>query len=188
MKPSNAFAQGLAAALITLAGSASAGLTAGAGITALQDGNATPLGADSGYAPGAGANVTTLSDSDLEFLTADYAIGIDFFSSGLLQLYDNGGVGLAGTTVLSFDFSGLGEALAAVSVDGSALLGGSLSASVLDGHTLQLTLTDLRLADTFGPLSLQLRTQSVPEPAPMALLAAAALAASLQRRGASRRG
>ncbi|HSW07450.1 hypothetical protein [Aquabacterium sp.] len=180
------FARLLAAAALALAAvGASAALTPGASITALQDGSPSLLGADSGYAAGPGSNVTALSDSDLEFLTADFAIGIDFFSSGLLQLYDNGGSGLAGSTVLAFDFSGLAAPLGSVSVDLSALLSGSVTATLLNDHTLQLTLSDVQLADSFGPLGLQLQT--VPEPAPLALLAAAALGAALQRR-AGRRG
>lgn len=156
-------------------------------ITALQDGQPSVLGADSGFAGGAGSNTTALNDADLEFLTADTLIGIDLFSSGLVQLYDNGGGGLAGSTVLQLDFGAL--LFDGVSVDLSSLLGGSINATLINPHTLQLTLTDLQLDGSFGPLNLQLQqAQSLPEPAPLALLAAAALALALSRRAATRRG
>ena len=181
------------AAALTLLGTAAMAFGApillpqGTLITALQDGQASVLGADTGFAPGAGSNVTALSDTDLEFLTADTLVGIDLFSSGLVQLYDNGGTGLSGSTVLQLDFGAL--LFEGVSVDLSSLLGGSINATRINPHTLQLTLTDLQLDGSFGPLNLQLQqAQSLPEPAPLALLAAAALALALSRRAATRRG
>lgn len=177
----------VAGGVLACAGSAAwAALTPGTLITGWQDGQPTLLGNDSAYTAGPDAHITTLSDTDLEFLSADAAIGIDFFSSGLLQLYDNGGAGLAGSTVLLFDFAGLAAPLTDVGIDLSTLLGGSISASLIDGDTLQITLTDLNLGDQFVPLNLQLRAQAqdLPEPTPLALLAVAALGAALTRRPA----
>jgi hypothetical protein len=187
MRPLHTLRRGLAAALLaSLGGAASAALTPGTVITGLQDGQATLLGNDSGFVAGPNSNVTALSNIDLEFLSGDAVIGIDFFESGLVQLYDNGGAGLAGSTVLRFDFAGLLAPLVAVSADLSTLLGGSVSAELIDADTLQITLTDLNLGDQFVPLSLQLRAQAqeLPEPAPWALLALAALGAALTRRPA----
>lgn len=183
MTPRHLFAAAsLAAALLAAAGPAAAAptpLPVGATVTALQDGQPSLLGLDTGFAPGPGSNVVALTDGDLEFLSADFAIALDLFSDGLVQLYDNGGSGLAGTTVLQLAFSGLLAPLASVSVDAAALAGGSVAATLLDGHTLQLTLSDVQLAGGFGPLDIRL---AVPEPSPLALLAVASLGAALLRR------
>lgn len=159
-------------------------LQVGTQVTALQDGAADVLGLDTAFAPGPGSNVTALTDTDLEFLSADYAIGIDLFSNGLVQLYDNNGAGQFANTVLTLAFAGLATPLGTVLVDSAALAAGTLDATLLDDHTLQLTLTNVRLVDAFGPLSLTLgaAVAAVPEPTPLALLAAAAAGAALLRR------
>ncbi|NRF66973.1 Ig-like domain-containing protein [Aquincola sp. S2] len=146
-------------------------------VTARQDGQASLLGLDTGFQPGAGSNVVTLTDSDLELLSADFTLAIDLFSSGLVQLYDNGGTGWSGSTELTLSFAGLLAPLGSVSVDHSMLAAGSIDATLIDGgHALKLKLTDVQLRDGFGPLNLQLN--SVPEPATIALIAAALGAAA----------
>jgi hypothetical protein len=160
-------------------------LPEGTPVTVLHDGSADVLGLDSGFAAVPGSNVSALTDTDLEFLTADFMIGIDLFSSGRIDLYDNGGAGLAGTTVLQLSFAGLLAPLSAAALDLSALAGGTAEATLLDDHTLQLTLTDLAFREPFGPLRIDVTAASVPEPAPLTLLAVAALgalgASALQR-------
>jgi hypothetical protein len=167
------------------AGAAPTPLPEGTPVTVLHDGSANVLGLDSGFAAGPGSNVSALTDADLEFLTADFIIGIDLFSSGRIDLYDNGGAGLTGSTVLQLSFAGLLAPLSAAALDVSALAGGTAHAALLDDHTLQLTLTDLQFREPFGALRIDVTTASVPEPAPLALLAVAALgalaASALQR-------
>jgi len=152
-------------------------LPAGTPVTVLHDGNADVLGLDSGFAAGPGSNASALTDADLEFLTADGLIAIDLFSSGRIDVYDNGGAGLAGSTVLQLSFAGLPAPLSAAALDLSALVGGTAEATLLDARTLQLTLTDLQFREPFGLLRIDVAAASVPEPAPLALLAVAALGA-----------
>jgi hypothetical protein len=166
-------------------------LPVGTPVTVLHDGSAGVLGLDTGFAAGPGSNASALTDTDLEFLTADGLIAIDLFSSGRIDLYDNGGAGLAGSTVLQLSFAGLLAPLSAAVLDLSALVGGSAQAMLLDGHSLQLTLTDLQFREPFGMLRVDVSAASVPEPAPLALLAAAALGALgalVQRRAVRRPG
>ena len=100
---------GLAAALAlgALPAAQAAGVPVGTVITGSVSGATSGLlGLDSGFTPGPGSNITALSAADLEFLTDDFAVGIDFFSDGLVTVYDNGGTGLiAGSYTLSFDFA-----------------------------------------------------------------------------------
>jgi hypothetical protein len=169
------------------AGAAPTPLPEGTPVTVLHDGSADVLGLDSGFAAGPGSNVSALTDADLEFLTADFMFGIDLFSSGRIDIYDNGGSGLAGSTVLRLSFAGLLAPLSAAVLDVSALVGGTAQATLVDEHTLQLTLTDLQFREPFGILRVDISAASVPEPATLALLAAAALgmlgASALQRPG-----
>jgi hypothetical protein len=166
-------------------------LPAGTPVTVLQDGSASVLGLDTGFTAGAGSNTSALTDTDLEFLTADFMFAIDLFSTGRIDIYDNGGSGMTGSTVLRLSFAGLLAPLSAAALDVSALVGGAAQATLLDEHTLQLTLTDLQFREPFGMLRVDLGAASVPEPAPLALLAAAALGmvtASRLRRPARRCG
>jgi hypothetical protein len=169
------------------AGAAPTPLPEGTPLTVLHNGSADVLGLDSMFVAGPGSNVSALTDAELEFLTADFVIGIDLFSSGRIDLYDNGGAGLAGTTVLQLSFAGLLAPLSAAALDLAALAGGTAEAMLLDDHTLQLTLTDLAFREPFGPLRIDVAVASVPEPTPLALLAVAALgalgASALQRPG-----
>ena len=183
---------GLAAALLSLAGLGSAQASAtplplGSEITATLNGSAEALlGSRAGFAALPGSNITPLRDDDLEFLSADYELAADLFSSGLIRLYDNSGTGLwAGTRVLTFSFAGLLTPLGSASLaDLSQLLSGQVQASLLDAHTLQITLQDVQwqASTDFGTVDLQLNSAELPEPASAALLAAAAAAALASRR------
>lgn len=183
---------GLAAALLCLGGLAATPAHAtpvpvDTEVTGSLDGSpAKLLGSQSGFQSVPGSNITPVRDDDLEFLSDDFELAVDLFSSGLIRLYDNGGTGLwAGTRVLNFSFAGLLTPLGSVSLgDLSQLVSGQVQASLLDGYTLQITLQDLQwqASADFGTLEVQLNSAELPEPASAALLAAAAAAALASRR------
>lgn len=180
MDPQRMLQAGCAALLSLAALTAQAGpFTPATQVSGLQNGSSPLLAWDgSGYSAGA----TAVSDSELEFISADYALAVDFASDGRLRLWDNrDDASAALNEVLRFDFSGLDLDLAALAwVDVAAVTGGSLLAEVIDGRTLQLTLRNLTLAATFSTLDGQL--SSLPEPSPLALLALAGTAAALSTR------
>ncbi len=151
-------------------------LPEGSVITGLANGSAAGLlGLDQGFAAVAGSNVTALAAADLEYLTADYAIGIDFFTDGRVQVYANTDDGtLPGVTVLEFSFAGLNEAFSGLAMaDNSAITGGNVALQVLGPQSLRLTITDLTMQAPYASFTAQVST--VPEPA-AAWLAAAGLA------------
>lgn len=162
-------------------------LPAGTQVSGLYDGGATPLlSLDSGYQA---AGAASLSDAfgDAEFLSADFGLLVDLGSDGQLRLADNGGGGLAGSHSLRLSFAALPLPLRAVAVaDASELLSGQLLVLRPDGATVELHFADLQFVSPFGGVTLQLAT--VPEPASLALLAAAALAAGAARRRHTARG
>ncbi len=166
----------LAAACLGSAAVQAAPVPVGTVITGQVSGASSALlGLDHGYADEAGSNVTALSDGfgDLEFLTADYAVGIDFTSSGLLQVWNNSGVAaLPGTYALTFSFAGLTQPLSGfVGLDLSGISSGGVSLARLDDHRIALTLNDLTFNGSFGSFTAQLNVAAVPEPASGALLA-----------------
>ncbi len=166
----------LAAACLGSAAAQAAPVPAGTIITGQVSGASSALlGLDHGYADEAGSNVTALSDGfgDLEFLTADYAVGVDFTSSGLLQVWNNSGVAaLPGTYALTFSFAGLTQPLSGfVGLDLSGISSGAVSLARLDDHRIALTLNDLTFNGSFGSFTAQLNVAAVPEPASGALLA-----------------
>ena len=182
-----------AAAALLLAGAVSAApLTLGSSVRGLLNGSADGLlGADSGYQVQPGSNTTSLSDLDLEFISSDFALAIDFQSDGLLRLWDNTGLGeLAGSQVLEFSFTGLEQPLieAALSELGQ-IAGGSIQIELLDPSTLRLSLQDLRFSEAFGFVDARITAAAaVPEPGALALLALATLAAACARRPSASRG
>jgi|GEM_PF-5275204 len=188
----NRFKHAAAAALLAAGAVSAAPLTLGASVSGLLNGSADGLlGADSGYQAAPGSNTTAISDLDLEFISSDFALAIDFQSDGLLRLYDNTGLGeLAGTQVLEFSFAGLERSLADASFSNRGqIAGGSLQIELLDPFTLRLSLQDLRFSEAFGFVDARIpAAAAVPEPAALALLALATLAAAVARRQPVSRG
>lgn len=114
--------------------------------------------------------VSAVNDQNIEYLTDDFALGLDFYSDGLLRLWDNLGTGddLFNYT-FQFSFSDLSEPLSDIRfIDASALLSGNLLFSIIDADTLVLTLQDVRFAPGFSHADLGI---SVDEPSTLALLA-----------------
>jgi MYXO-CTERM domain-containing protein len=122
-----------------------------------------------------------LTDSDIEFLTDDYALGIDFRSDGVLRLWDNLGTGAdVFNYTLRFSFVDLTWPLDAIWLhDTSSVLGGNLFVSILDSHTFELQLRDVQFSPGFSHADVGI---SVDEPATSSLLALGLLAAVAWRR------
>lgn len=177
-----ALALGLA---LTAAAATAAGVPAG---TLLSGGAGTVLGADAGFAAVPGTETTALSDSDLEFLSSDAAVGFDFFSDGRLVIFENtGNAALSGPFSFTFSFAGLMDDITSfVAADLSGLgQGGSYSLQVLDRQTVTLSFEDLVFRDAFGSFSTQIGTTpaaSVAAPSTLALVAGGlALLAGVRR-------
>jgi hypothetical protein len=187
MKPATALAAGLLAAACLPA--AAVPLLQGTTVTGTVSGaSSVLLGIADGYAELVGPVSAPVSGvlGDIEFLTGDYALGIDFDEHGLVSVIDNsGGALLAGTYAFSFSFAGLADDIGRFTLgDLSALAGGSVQLSVWDGQTVTLTLTDLQFAQPYAAITAQL---AVPEPG-SALLAFAGLAMLGTLRRAARPG
>lgn len=180
----------LCAALAATAGGALATpVPAGTQLNGTASGTASALlGLDSGFADVPGSGITALTDSDLEYLSNDFAVGIDFFSDGRVVFYDNTGLGqLAGSYTFSFELLDLpGLVVGFDLADLAGITGGSISTQLIDGHRFSITLSDVGFADAFGSFSAQLNT--VPEPSGTALLALAGLALTWTSRRTRRQG
>lgn len=168
----------------------SADVPAGTVITGSVSGATSGLlGLDSGFNPGPGSHITALSAADLEYLSDDYAVGIDFFADGLVRVYDNTGTGtITGVYSFVFSFAALPETFTGFALaDTSELSAGQVSVSRINDSTLGLTLNNAAFTTTFGSFTAQAVTAPVPEPASWALAAAglallAGLASRQQRR------
>jgi hypothetical protein len=139
------------------------------------------LGYDVGLNDYVSGGLSAVNDQNIEFLTDDFALGIDFGSDGLLRLWDNLGTGedLFNYT-FQFSFTGLGGPLANINLlDVSALTSGNLLFSIIDDDTLLLSLRDVTFASGFSHADLGV---SVPEPSSLALFALGILGVFIVRR------
>jgi hypothetical protein len=128
--------------------------------------------------------VSAVNDRNIEFLTDDFALGIDFESDGLLRLWDNLGTGddLFNYT-LRFSFVSLGGPLRDIQFrDVTGLAGGDLLFSIIDANTFELALTNVQFDPGFSHADLAL---SVDEPATLALIVLGLIGAFAARRRSS---
>lgn len=175
MKTYKTLAVVAAAWLATATAHAAISLPAGSTLITGQVSGAstTLLGLDHGFANEAGSNVTALAAGDVEYLTGDYNVGIDFFSDGRLQVWNNSGTAsLAGNYSFLFSLGGLAQSLASfTALDVAEIAGGSYSLQVVDASTVSLTLSNLSFTGDFGSFTAQLgaNAAAVPEPATLAL-------------------
>lgn len=111
-----------------------------------------------------------LTDGNIEFLTSDFALGIDFQSDGLLRLWDNLGTGAdAFNYTLRFSFADMASQLSAIALqDASNIAAGNVFVSLIDADTFELALRDVRFNPgfTFADVGI-----SVPEPQTLPLFA-----------------
>lgn len=139
------------------------------------------LGYDSSLNDYVAGIAPALTNSDIEFLTDDFALGIDFRSDGVVRLWDNLGSGAdVFNYTLRFSFVDLAWPLESIGLqDTSNLLGGNLFVSIIDSDTFELQLRDLQFSPgfTFADVGL-----SVDEPSTLPLLALGLLAAVAWRR------
>jgi hypothetical protein len=128
---------------------------------------------------------TAVSDTNIEFLTEDFALGLDFQSSGLLRLWDNLGTGVDYFNYdLRFSFPGLEQPLYKIWLqDTSFLTGGNIFVNILDNDTFELLLRDVQFSPGFTYADIGV---SVDEPATLSLLMIGMLATlALRRRSAA---
>lgn len=128
------------------------------------------LGFDASLNDYIAGGVSAVNDQNIEYLTDDFALGIDFYSDGLLRLWDNLGSGDAlFNYTLQFSFTDLSDRLSDIQViDASALTSGSLLFSIVDHNTFVLTLQDVQFAPGYAHADLGI---SVDEPSMLALFA-----------------
>ncbi len=157
------------------------GLPAGTLITGQVSGaSSVLLGLDHGFADEAGSNIVALAAAELEFLTGDYALGLDFGTDGRLEVMNNTGTPLVpGSYTLSFEFSGLaGEITAFTLLDGAS----GVTLQVLGPRTVSLSFSDRGFGSGYGSFVAQISVSPVPEPVSLALMGAGlALLAGLRR-------
>ena len=170
-----------AAACLAMAAQAADTLPAGSLITGQVSGASTLLlGLDHLFAIEPGTDTTALSAAELEFITADGAVALDFFTDGSVQVWNNtGGTSLPGS--YSFSFAGLPQPLTAFApLDLTQLSGGNFSLQLTGPNTLTLTLDNLNFSSEYGSLTAQVAS-AVPEPASLVLLGAGLAVVALRR-------
>jgi hypothetical protein len=179
MKATHRLFGALAATLFVVA-EASATLVVPEG-TAIVGEPGSLLGYDAALNDYVSGTAPALTDSDIEFLTDDFALGIDFRSDGVLRLWDNLGTGAdLFNYTLRFSLADLASPLENIWLqDTSNLLGGNLFVSIVDSNTFELQLRDLQFSPGFTYADVGI---SVPEPATLPLLALGLLAAVAWRR------
>lgn len=176
----------VAAAAWLLAAPAHAYALAGTLITGQVSGASTALlGLDHGFADEAGSNTTALAAADLEFLTGDAQVAIDFFADGRVQVWNNSGAAaLAGNYAFSFSFAGLAQPLTGFApLDLSGISAGTVGLQWLGPDRVGLTLSGVSFTGEFGSFTAQIAS-AVPEPASLALLGAGLGLLALRRRSA----
>jgi hypothetical protein len=129
-------------------------------------------------------NVNGIVDG-AEFLTSDFLFGFDFTDTGALTVFANGPVA-AGNYTMRFDFgNSLAKAITGFAlVDGSAI-GGIPNLKVIDGHTIELVLSNVTWSSDFAAMTTQLSTSAataVPEPGSTTIVLAGIAGLALARR------
>ena len=136
--------------------------------TAISGDPSSLLGFDASLNDYFAGGASAVNDQNIEFLTDDFALGIDFGSDGLLRLWDNLGTGddLFNYS-LRFTFTDI--ALNGIQFrDVSGLTGGDLFFNVIDSNTFELGLRDVQFAPGFSHADLGL---TVAEPSTLPLFA-----------------
>lgn len=174
MKTYRTLAVAAAAWLAVTTAQAADSLPAGTLITGQVSGaSSTLLGLDHGFADEAGSNVTALAAADLEFLTLDANVAVDFFADGRVQVWNNSGAtGLAGSYTFTFSFAGLSQPLTAFApLDLAGISGGTVNVQLTSPNSISLTLSNVSFTSEFGSFTAQIAS-AVPEPTSLALLGA----------------
>ncbi|KQW52183.1 MULTISPECIES: PEP-CTERM sorting domain-containing protein [unclassified Roseateles] len=185
MKTQLTLAVAAAACLATAAAHAADPLPAGTLITGQVSGASQALlGQDHLFADEPGSHITTLAPAEPEFLTGDYAIAVDFFSDGRVQVWNNSGAaGLAGSYTLTFSFAGLAAPISGFTpLDLGGVGSGTVGLQVVGPDSVSLTLNNLVFTGEFGSFTTQIAVTAVPEPTSLALLAAGLGLLALRRR------
>lgn len=179
MKTSKTLAVIAAAWLTTTAAWAADKLPAGTLITGTVSGaSATLLGLDHLFADVPGSNTTALAAADLEFITGDAQVAVDFFSDGRVQVWNNSDTAqLLGSYTLTFDFAGAGPAITGWTPPGLS----GVTLQVLGERSVSISFSNLDFGGDFGSFTAQLNVSAVPEPASVLMLGAGLGLVALRR-------